>query len=505
MAALRVLFVEDDDAYARLIAREVQRPDLRLERVATVKAARERLQQEAVDAVLLDLNLPETSGLATLEAMHAVATNTAIVVLTSTADEQMAVLAMQHGAQDYLLKHEVDGSTILRAVRHARERAAYQRALRHSEARFRALVEHGYDVITLLDAAGHVLFDSRSVLQVMGFAPEERHGRLMDQFLHPDDVATVREQFARCLAHPDEVVRAEYRFLHKDGSWRWGEAVGVNRLSDPAVQAIVVNHRDVTQRKLAELALGRSEEQLRQAQKLEAVGRLAGGIAHDFNNVLTAIFGYADLLLDQFTEGDPRRRDVEEIRHSAERAASLTRQLLAFSRKQVMQPRIVSLNDVIRSVERLLKRLMGEDIQLVLELDADLVPVLADPGQLEQVLMNLAANARDAMPEGGRVLIRTSTRHVVAASPAPPDLQPGTYAVLTVTDTGVGVPSSVRDRVFEPFFTTKEVGKGTGLGLSTVYGIVTQSGGKVYLETDEGQGTTFAVYLPRALAPTSSL
>ena len=242
----------------------------------------------------------------------------------------------------------------------------------------------------------------------------------------------------------------------------------------------------------------RRDAELRQSHKMEAIGRLAGGVAHDFNNVLTAIFGYADLLLDQFTEDDPRRADVQEIRSAAERAAALTRQLLAFSRKQMIQPRVLNLNDVVVSLEKLLARLVGEDISVMIRTPEELWNVRADPGQIEQVLMNLAANGRDAMQEGGTLTI--STENLVVENghdPARPGLSAGAFVALTVSDTGTGVPEDVRLHIFEPFFTTKAQGKGTGLGLATVYGIVKQNGGGVYLDSEEGKGTRFVVYLPR--------
>jgi signal transduction histidine kinase len=256
--------------------------------------------------------------------------------------------------------------------------------------------------------------------------------------------------------------------------------------------------RDLTDRRAAEEALRQSELQLRQAQKMEAVGRLAGGVAHDFNNVLTAIFGYADLLLDNFAAGDPRRGDVEEIKRAANRAAALTRQLLAFSRKQVMQPRRLNLNDVILNIQKLLAKLLGDEIELRVETDPLLGDVKADPGQIEQVLMNLAANARDAMPEGGRVSIVTANQDVLPEdTTGMVGFVPGAFVTLTVSDTGHGIPDHVRAHIFEPFFTTKEQGKGTGLGLATVYGIVKQSGGWIYLDEAPGRGASFRIYLPR--------
>ena len=370
---------------------------------------------------------------------------------------------------------------------------------RDRDARLRALIENSYDAITLVSHDYRVLYDSASIERVTGYTPEERLGRNVADFLHPDDVPIIAERFAYCLAHPDELLQVEFRYIHKDGACRWGEAIGVNRLGDPSVAAIVVNHRDVTEQRSMQSALRASEDRLRHAQKMEAVGRLAGGVAHDFNNVLTAIFGYTDLLLEQFSDADARRMDVEEIRKSAERAAALTRQLLAFSRKQVLQPRDLDLNAVISSLQKLLARLVGDDIQILLRLQPDLYRVRADAGQIEQVLMNLVANGRDAMPDGGILRIVTDNVSVGEGAEFTPGLMPGNYARLSVHDDGTGMSETVKAQIFEPFFTTKDEEKGTGLGLATVQAIVKASDGGVIVEdTETGQGTTFAVYLPRA-------
>lgn len=261
----------------------------------------------------------------------------------------------------------------------------------------------------------------------------------------------------------------------------------------------VVAHQEVTDLKQAEEALRSSQEQLRQAQKMEAVGRLAGGVAHDFNNILTAILGYTELLLMELSEEDAMYESLQEIRSAANRAADLTRQLLTFSRKQVLQPRIVDLGAMARDTEKMLRRLIGADVELRVKSEPNLYRVKADPGQLEQVIMNLVINSRDAMPHGGEITL--SVRNLQVNEPVPcqtGELLPGTYVLLEVRDTGSGMDQETLARIFEPFFTTKEKGKGTGLGLSTVYGIIQQSGGQILVETAPGQGTCFRIFLPRA-------
>jgi PAS domain S-box-containing protein len=265
-----------------------------------------------------------------------------------------------------------------------------------------------------------------------------------------------------------------------------GSAVPLRSLTGDVIGAIVL-HQDITDQRKGEEALRRSEAHLRHAQKMEAVGQLAGGIAHDFNNLLTGILSYTDLVLEELRAGDPVVADLEQIRHAGQRAAALTRQLLAFSRRQVLQPHVLSLNNSVTELDAMLRRLLGADVTLDTELDPGLWDVLADPGQLEQVLVNLIVNARDAMPNGGRVIVATANA--------------GSHVTLTVSDTGVGMDLATQARIFDPFFTTKEPGKGTGLGLSTVYGIVEQSGGYITVESAPAQGATFTIYLPRHTGP----
>jgi PAS domain S-box-containing protein len=326
----------------------------------------------------------------------------------------------------------------------------------------------------------------------VGWTPEQMTGRSIFDFMHPEDAERVGGRLREALDRPGMSVGGEVRFHHADGSWRIMEGVGVNRLADPAVAGIVVNVRDITERR-------KLEEQLRQAQKMEAVGQLAGGVAHDFNNLLTAILGYCNLMLDEMPEEDPLRPDLLEIQSAGDRAASLTRQLLAFSRRQMLQPQVVDINTLVEQLEKLLRRLISEDVELVTRLAPGLRTVVVDPASVEQILVNLAVNARDAMPAGGRLTVETANvdldetyavTHVT--------MRPGPYVMLAVGDTGEGMDAATRARVFEPFFTTKEQGKGSGLGLATVYGMVKQSGGYVWVYSEPGHGTIFKVYLPGA-------
>ena len=268
---------------------------------------------------------------------------------------------------------------------------------------------------------------------------------------------------------------------------------------------MLVSVLDISARVKAEIALRRSEEELAQARKMEAVGRLAGGVAHDFNNLITVIRGYAELVEESLPAGAPARADMREVKRAADRAADLTAQLLAFSRKQILQPRVVNLNEIVRRMEKMLPHMIGEDLELVMLLQPDAGNVRADQGQIEQVIMNLAANARDAMPRGGTLSFQTANlRADDALLSVHPEIAPGEYVTLTVTDTGTGMGPQTIARIFEPFFTTKELGKGTGLGLATVYGIIKQSGGYIYCASELGKGTSFQIHLPKVLEARSA-
>jgi two-component system, cell cycle sensor histidine kinase and response regulator CckA len=380
-------------------------------------------------------------------------------------------------------------SALIGTVRDMTARQEAADALRRSEERFRALVENAPDIIAILDREGRLIEASPSAGVILGLEPESYIGRSIFELVHPDDQERMFDVFTERLREPGFGGTVEFRLAASDGSWRVIEAIGNNLLDDPAVGAFVVNARDVTER-------SRLEEQLAQAQKLEAVGRLAGGIAHDFNNVLTAISGYAELLLADVPAEFEHREDLEELARAADRASALVEQLLAFARKQAVQPTVFDIHAVIRSMEGMLRQLLGPAVGLAVGGPGIPADVRADRSQLEQVLLNLVVNARDASrPGGGQIVIRTEIVDLPADDRVDPDVPSGRYVVVSVRDDGAGMDLSTQAQAFEPFFTTKE-GKGTGLGLSIVYGIVTQSGGHLHVESEPGAGTTVRVYLP---------
>src|SRR5436309_1073051 len=374
------------------------------------------------------------------------------------------------------------------------ERLRAEQALRNSEQSYRSLVDGVRDVIFALSPGGEVTSLNPAFEEMTGFPPAEWVGRPFEAFVHPDDVPLALDLFGRVLqGEPRPTI--QFRILTRAGTYRVAEFSATAQLRDGRLTGILGIGRDVTER----LGL---EQQLRQAQKMEAVGRLAGGIAHDFNNILTAITGHADLLLEDLGHHDPRRADIDEIRRSAERAAGLTRQLLAFSRQQVLQPKVVDLNALVLDMDKLLRRLIGEDVELATALDPTLGRVTADPGQLEQVIVNLAVNARDAMPQGGKLTLETRNIDLDSSYRLEHSLvKPGPYVQLTVSDSGIGMDEETQAHAFEPFFTTKPRGQGTGLGLAMVYGTVKQSGGFIWVYSEPGHGATFKIYLPRVDAP----
>ena len=372
------------------------------------------------------------------------------------------------------------------------ERKRAEERMRESEARLRLLVEQLPAVLWTVDGGLRFTSALGAGLAHLGLKPDQIVGMSLCEYFETAD-----QTFLPIAAHrrADAGEPVTFHVEWKNGSYACH--VEPLRGSGGEIVGAICMALDITDRK-------QLEEQFRQAQKMEAVGRLAGGIAHDFNNLLMVIQGYADLLTDRLPVGDTLRRNAEQIQVAAQRATSLTQQLLAFSRKQMLAPKVLNIQAVVSDMEKILRRLIGEDIELETSWEKDLWLVKADRGQIEQVIMNLAVNARDAMPHGGRLTIETANVELDASfSSTPSVLAPGKYAMLAVTDNGCGMDPKTQAHIFEPFFTTKEKGKGTGLGLATVYGIVKQSGGYVWVYSEPGHGTTFKIYLPRIEEETS--
>ena len=500
-APLRVLLVEDNEDDAELLVRELGRIGFAVtwERVDSEAAMVRALDQQPWDLILSDFQMPGFGGPAALSLHKRRGLDTPFLIISGTINEEEAVESMKAGAHDFLSKTNLArlGPAVVRELRETQQRRAGRVAdeqRRAAEERYRMLVERmpALTYLASTETGRGPLFVSPQIHEMTGFTGEEwlADTGLWTRQIHPDDRDRVLGEVRRSSESGEPFV-STYRLQTRDGRtvW-WHDEARPTR--DPLARRLVLGFvTDVTEQK-------RLEAQLLQAQKMEAVGQLAGGVAHDFNNLLSVITGYSEMLLDEMGPNDPRVPRLTEIRRAAERAASLTRQLLAFSRKQVLQPRILDLNSIVTDTEKMLRRLIGENIDLVTVRGAALGRVRADPGQLEQIIMNLTVNARDAMPQGGRLTIETANREIDAAYTRDhPGAQTGSFVMLSVADTGSGMDRATQARIFEPFFTTKEAGRGTGLGLSTVYGIVKQSGGYIEVDSEPGRGTTFRVLLPR--------
>ena len=492
---IKVLHLEDAPLDAELLDLSLRRTgiDWDILRVDTRDDFVAALDRGGFDVIVSDFRLPAYDGLQALQEASTRRPEVPFVFFTGNLGEARAIQALKSGATDYVLK---DGAVerlapaIQRAVREAAERRARAQAedaLKQSEEGFRQLFNCNphptwvFDVETL-----RFVEVNDAAIEHYGYSREEFRGmRITD--LHPSQEVPLVEE---AVATPKDGIRRFGTWVHRTKDGRLINVdVAAHDLEFRGRRGRLVVAHDITQQQELQV-------QLQQSQKMDAIGRLAGGVAHDFNNLLGVIIGYGERLLRRLPS--PDRREINEVLKAAEHAASLTRQLLAFSRRQVLKPRVLDLNAVVGEMDGMLRRIIGEDIDLVTVLQDGLGQVKADPGQIQQVVMNLAVNARDAMPKGGRLTIETGNAELDESyTSAHLAVRPGRHVMLAVTDSGMGMDAATQARIFEPFFTTKEAGKGTGLGLSTVFGIVKQSEGNVWVYSEPQRGTTFKIYLPR--------
>jgi len=493
---LRVLVVEDSEDDTLLLIRELRRGgyDPVFQRVDTRADMNNALDRRQWDIVIADYSLPNFSAPEALGLLKERGFDLPFIIVSGSIGEDTAVAAMKSGAHDYIMKDNFARllPAIARELREAvgrRERKKAEEALRESEERYRDLFENANDIIYTLDLEGNFTSFNRTGERITGYSRDEIIGSNFANIVKPGQQDVFHQMLKRKLAG-EEQISYELEIVAKDGRqilldvstrliYKEGRPVGVQGIA-----------RDVTERKSL-------EAQLRQAQKMESIGTLAGGIAHDFNNILTGIIGFADLALFNLSAQHPLYHSLQEIKNLGERAARLTRQLLAFARKQMLEPQPFNLNDVITDLSKFLRRVIGEHIDLQTILANDLAIVHADVSQIEQVLVNLCVNARDAMSHGGKLVIETRNVDLDEMyCQTHPWAKPGNYVLLSVSDTGVGMDRATQERIFEPFFTTKELGQGTGLGLAMVYGIIKQHEGLIHVYSEPGHGSTFKIYLP---------
>ena len=508
------LIVEDSHSTAAYLKATFQEHGYRAKVVSTLAQARQALGATLYEVALLDYVLPDGHGDAVLDWLRREQPACVCLMMSGVSGPELALDWMKRGAA-FFLRKPFEGGELMELVGRARRERALLRVqdilevrtqeLRRSEELFRSLADHSSDGILLIGPDHRVAYASPSFARQLGYTQEEALALVhpgIAAIVHPDDSEDLARQVQATIEQQQEYGKFTYRVQHRRGHYLWWED-SAKFLYD--TQGLHLNThvvcRDITEKRRAE-----AEEELRvaeaiQVQKMEALGRLAGGVAHDFNNMLCVIIGLSDLLLAKMDPEAPAAGPIQEIYRAANRSADLTRQLLAYARRQPVMPRILDLDEHVAGLVSMLKRLIGEDIQLILAPGASPWLLRMDPSQIDQLLVNLCVNARDAIGGTGRITVATAPWVLREAERADyPELADGDHILLTLGDDGPGMVEEVRARLFEPFFTTKGVGKGTGLGLSTVYGIVRQNGGAIRVDSVVGQGTTFRIMLPRGMA-----
>ena len=508
---IHVLLVEDNPLDARFVKEMLKDDEIgafRIQHAASFLEAQSILSRQSDNQIiLLDLGLPDETGLQTLRRIVPLARGASIVLLTGDQDEELGIAALREGAHDYLVKGQVEGRRLRRVLRYAVERqklltelraeiearAQAQRALQISEQRYRQLFETVAMGVIISDGTGKIVDSNAQALRMFGYEREELLGQTIEALL-PESFRKLHQRHrSTYLSSPQSRpmgIGMELVARRKSGI---EFPVEISLGPVPTREGIQISSTisDVTERK-------KLEKQLRLSQRMEAIGQLAGGVAHDFNNLMNVILGCCEALAKDISDDHTAVRKIEMIRKAADSAADLTRQLLAFGRKQLLQPKVITPGEVMEEMRGMLRSLIGESIRLEVNIHPGVGSIRADPGQMEQILVNLAVNARDAMPDGGRLTIEARDvdlghSYVNVHPPA----KPGPYVMFAVSDTGCGMDQKTQSQIFNPFFSTKELGKSTGLGLATVYGIVKQSGGYIWVYSELGKGSVFKVYLPR--------
>jgi two-component system, cell cycle sensor histidine kinase and response regulator CckA len=536
---LKVLVLEDCTRDFEIISEQLIDAGYRLtiERVETEASFAASLRDKSWDIVLADFNLPGFDAFGALRIRNEICPDTPFICVSGSIGEETAIELLKSGAVDYVIKDRPDRLpfAVGRALDEAREKKIHKendvalkeayrqlgasqiatlgiledlkaevRVRQEREAELQRVsmaVEEAAEVIVITDPEGTIQYANPAFEEVTGYSREEAVGqnpRLLKS--GQQNLAFYQDLWGTIAG--GRVWKGRMVNKRKDGTF-YTQVATISSVRDASGRILnyVAVKRDITEFLRIEEERAKLQEQFLQAQKIESIGRLAGGIAHDFNNMLSIILGFGQLVLDELRPGDPLHGWVKEIMSAGQRSKTLTRQLLAFSRKQTLQPEVLDLNHLVRELEKMLYRLIGEDITLELALAQDIGRVLVDPGQIEQVIMNLVVNARDAMPTGGRLLIETAAVELDDTyTETHPESESGKHVLLAVTDTGCGMSKEILSQIFEPFFTTKKKGRGTGLGLASVYGIVKQSGGTVWVYSEPGQGTTFKIYLPQTQA-----
>ena len=500
---LHVLIIFGSEKDTRLLVEQFQQTDYEIsfQRIDSLPAMEQTLNEGRWDIILSEYNLPGFTAFQALELLNERNLDLPFIIVSEALGEEAAVEAVKAGAHDYIMKNNLTRlvpsvSRELQEAKLRQKRRQDEESLREREERFREISASAQDAIIMMDYEGNISYFNKAAEKIFGYTAAEAIGKPLHHLLAPSEFhESFNKGYPRfAQTGQGEIVgkSVEMSALRKGGQ-EFPIGLSVSSVKIKGKWNAVGILRDITDRKSL-------EKQLRHSQKMEAVGRLAGGIAHDFNNLLTAITGYAELISMNLDPRDPLGRSVEEIKKAGEKASSLTSQLLAFSSNQALQPEIININDSVDNTYKMLQRLIGEDIDLITNLQPNLWRIKSEPGQIEQVIMNLAINARDAMPLGGKLTIATANVHIDDDfTGRPVDVKTGPYIMLTMSDTGQGMDEKTKNLIFEPFFTTKDRDKGSGLGLATVYGIIRKHGGYINVYSELERGSTFNIYLPRII------